>query len=242
MTKLVILAGGKGTRLIEFTKDIPKPMTLIGDLPILLHLMYHYNKFGIKDFIICAGYKKKLIDQFFKKKINKKFKQLISSWNINIVNTGLKTNTGGRIGRIKKYLSKDDYFLLTYGDALSDVNIRTLINFFKKKKKDAVITVVKKKDRYGAVILKNDTIHQFDEKKNFKRINGGYMVLSKKILKYIKNDSDIFEKKVLEKLAKEKKLAGFNHNGFWQCVDNFRDWEHLNELYQSKNIRNIFVK
>lgn len=242
MTKLVILAGGRGTRLLEFTKDLPKPMAIIGDLPILFHIMNYYSKFGVKEYIICAGYKKKIIENFFSKKINKKYKKILTNWNINIVNTGLNTNTGGRVKRVEKYLLKDSHFFLTYGDALSDININKLEKFFLKQNREVAISVVKKKERYGAVISKGNLISKFDEKNNFKKINGGFMVVSSKVFKYLKKDSDVFEKIVLEKLAARKQLSGFNHSGFWQCVDNFRDWEFLNKLYQSKNLKNIFIR
>ena len=240
--KLVILAGGQGTRMEEFTKKIPKPLCTIGDLPMLVHLMFYYSKYGIRDFIICSGFKGRLINKFFTENLSKKIKKNIKNWSIKIVNTGIHTNTGGRIKRISKLVKNEKEFLLTYGDALSNVNIKNLIKYHKKQNKLITITVVKKPERFGKVILKNNTIKKFYEKNNYFLINGGFMVVSTKILKYLKNDNDIFEKKILEAFSRKKKVAGFKHNSFWQCVDNYRDWSFLNKLYKTKKIKNIFLK
>lgn len=238
--KLVILAGGKGSRIKDVSYDAPKPLCNIGDMPMILHLMYYYSKFDIKDFIICAGYKSSIIKNFFKSHIPKKIKQILSKWNVKIINTGLHTQTGGRVLKIKKLLKGDKDFLLTYGDALSDVNINNLIKLHIKKKANVTITVVKKPERYGKVIIAKNKIKKFDEKKNKILINGGFMVVSSKIFKYLKNDNDIFEKKILENLANKSKIYGYLHPGFWQCVDNFRDWDFLNKIYNSNNNKKIF--
>jgi len=241
--KLVILAGGKGVRISEgANKKIPKPLSLIGDYPILLHLMFYYSNYGINEFIICTGYKSELIKNFFKNNLSKNLKKKIKDWKINIINTGINTNTGGRIKKIENYLIKDDFFYLTYGDALSDVNIKKLLEFHLHKKKDITVTVVLKSERFGKVELKNNLIKKFDEKKNKLLINGGFMVVSTKIFKDLKKNTDIFEKKILEKYAKKNNLAGYVHKKFWQCVDNFRDWEFINNLYVKKKIKNVFLK
>jgi len=241
--KLVILAGGKGVRISEgVDKKIPKPLSLVGDYPILLHLMFYYSSFGVNEFIICTGYKSELIKNFFKNNLSKELKKKIKEWKINIVDTGIGTNTGGRIKKIKKYLINNDFFYLTYGDALSDVNIHKLFKFHLKMKKDVTVTTVLKSERYGKVELKNNLIKKFDEKKNKLLINGGFMVISTKVFKDLKKNSDIFEKKILENYAKKKMLAGYMHKNFWQCVDNFRDWEFINNIYKKNKIKKIFMK
>ena len=239
--KLVILAGGKGLRISDVSNNNPKPLCKIGDIPMILHIMFYYSKFGIKDFIICTGYKGYLINKFFKKYVPKKFKKELYEWKIKIVNTGLNTNTGGRVLKIKKNLEKDNNFLLTYGDALSDVDINSLIKLHERKKAYATITVVKKPERYGKVKIINNKIKKFDEKNNNILINGGFMVISSKIFKYLKNNNDIFEKKILENLTYKKKIYGHLHSGFWQCVDNFRDWEFLEKIYKNNKNKKIFL-
>ena len=240
--KLVILAGGKGTRLSEFTKVIPKPLSLVGDFPLIFHLMYYYSHFGIRDFIICSGYKSKLIENFFKEKISLKFKKILKKWNIKIVNTGIYTNTGGRVKRVENLLKNEDNFLLTYGDALSDINIKKLINFHYKSINPATISVVLNKERFGKVLIKKNNLVKFEEKRAITLINGGFMVLSSKIFKILKSDKDILEEKVLEFYSKKKMLNGYLHRGFWQCVDNYRDWEFINQIYKEKKITNVFIK
>jgi len=240
--KLVILAGGQGVRIQEFTQKIPKPLCTIGDMPMLVHLMFYFSKYGVKDFIICSGFKGSLIKKFFNKNLSKKIKKVIKNWSIKIVNTGIHTNTGGRIRRISKLVKNEKEFLLTYGDALSNVNIKNLIKHHKKENKLVTITVVKKPERFGKVVLKNNIIKKFDEKNNFFLINGGFMVVSSKVLKYLKNDKDIFEKKILEVFSKKKEVAGFMHNSFWQCVDNYRDWSFLNKIYKTRKIKKVFLK
>ena len=241
--KLVILAGGKGVRISEgIGKKIPKPLSMIGDHPLLLHIMFYYSNFGVNEFIICTGYKSELIENFFKKKLSKKVKNKIKNWKITIINTGMNTNTGGRIRKIKKHLIEDDFFYLTYGDALSDVNINKLLRFHLNMKKDITVTTVLKSERYGKVELKNNLIKRFDEKKNKLLINGGFMVVSTNIFKHLKKDSDIFEKKILENYAKKNMLAGYMHRKFWQCVDNFRDWEFINNIYKKEKINKIFMR
>ena len=247
--KLVILAGGRGTRLSEETSIKPKPLVEIGGMPIIWHIMKLYSKHGINDFIICLGYKGYLIKEFFSNyslhtsdiTINTKKNKIIThkkdteNWNITLVNTGENTLTGGRILKIKNYV--DDEFCLTYGDGLSDVNIKELIKFHKKHKKNATVTVVKPNARFGSVkIDKNNKISSFMEKNNeqVQWVNGGFFVLNKKIFKYLKNDSTVWEQEPLRKLTAQNQLMAFKHKKFWQPMDTIREKEYLEELYIEK--------
>ena len=241
--KIVILAGGLGTRLAEDTKTIPKPMVKIGKYPILIHIINHYLKYEFKEFYIAAGYKNHIIIKYFKQyKKNglpftcKIFKKKCS---ITIIDTGLKTLTGGRLKRIKKYLKKDETFMFTYGDGVSDVNIKNLLYFHKKNKKIATVTAVHPPARFGEIIIKSNYVSSFSEKPQTKIswINGGFFVANYKIFNFIKGDQDILEKKPLEKLSKLKKLAAFKHHGFWKCMDTIRDRDVLRTIYK----RNKFV-
>lgn len=214
--KVVILAGGLGTRLAEYTKSIPKPMVKVGGLPILHHIILHFKKFGLKSFIIASGYKGKIIKSYFKKKLK--------DLDIKVINTGLNTMTGGRIKRLKRYLNNEN-FLLTYGDGISNVNITKLIKFHKKNKKLATLTAVRPPARFGAIKISRNTVKVFKEKSKIDEgwINGGFFCLSPKIINLIKNDMTFFEKEPLEKLSKKKQLMAFKHEGFWQCIDTKRD-------------------
>jgi glucose-1-phosphate cytidylyltransferase len=226
--KLVILAGGYGTRLSEETVNKPKPLVKIGNKPIIWHIMKFYSYYGIKDFIICLGYKGALLTKELKK-LNLK-----ESWNIKYVKTGLNTMTGGRVKKIKKYILNDDNFCLTYGDGLSDINIKKLINFHNKNKKIATLTAVKYKNPKG--ILSIDFMSKVKKinEKPVEYINGGFFVLSRKIFKYLKNSKTIFEKDCLPKLVKKNELIAFKHNGFWSCMDTIREKKELNRIYKSK--------
>ena len=224
--KCVILAGGKGTRISELSKDIPKPMIKVLGKPIIFRLIMHYCKFGIKEFIIAAGYKKKVLETFFKNKKSKKFK-------IKVIDTGLKTMTGGRIKRLKKYLGNKP-FLLTYGDGLSNINIKKLINFHKKNKKIATLTAVRPPARFGAIKIKGNKIRYFKEKSKLDEgwINGGFFVFENKIFDYLKSDQTYLEREPLQKISKKGELYAFKHNGFWQCMDTLRDKEILEKKVQ----------
>ena len=210
--KVVILAGGLGTRISEYTRNIPKPMIKIKGQPILLRIMKHYYKFGFKDFYIASGYKGKIIKDYFK---NKKF-----NFKVNIIDTGLNTMTGGRVLRLKKIL-KSETFLLTYGDGLSDVNIKKLIRFHKKSKNYVTLTAVRPPARFGAIKLHGNRVKVFKEKSRLDEgwINGGFFVMSPKIFKFIKNDKSYLERQPLESLSKKNKLGAYKHFGFWQCMD-----------------------
>ncbi len=219
--KCVILAGGKGTRISELSKNTPKPMINVLGEPIIVKIMKLYSKYGVKNFIIAAGYKKKIIKKYFKKK---KF----NNWSVKIIDTGLNTMTGGRVKRLKKHIGNET-FMLTYGDGISNVNIKKLLSFHFKNKKIATLTAVRPPARFGAIKLKGNKITYFKEKSKLDEgwINGGFFVLEPKIFDYIKNDRTFFEREPLQKISKIKELYAFKHNGFWQCMDTLRDKELL---------------
>jgi glucose-1-phosphate cytidylyltransferase len=228
--KLVIFAGGLGTRISEESDYIPKPMVKIGKKPILWHIIKYYSVFGFSDFIICGGYKIKVIKKYFKS-YNKKLEK---SWNIQVVNTGMNSNTGERLKRVKKYLNNT--FCLTYGDGLSNINIKKLIHFHKKKKSVATLTTVKPMPHFGKIKFKGDKVTKFYEKDQTKEnwINGGFFVCEKEIFKYLNKKNSIFETHALPALAKRKKLSAYKHKDFWYCMDTLRDKRHLNNLWFSK--------
>ena len=248
--KVVILAGGYGSRISEFTHKVPKPMINIGKYPIIWHLMKIYSHYGFNEFIICLGYKSKVIKEFFinykKKNIyylldTKTGKKIISkskneNWKIHLIDTGKDAMTGGRIKRIE-HLIKENHFCMTYGDGLADININKLVKFHKKNNSLATLTAVRPPERFGIVKLDNKSnVIGFSEKPviSSEYINGGFFVLSKDIFKYLKDDETIFEKKPLQSLSRNKKLKAFKHNGFWQCMDNIREWELLNQIWSKK--------
>ena len=227
--KVVILAGGLGSRLSEYTKILPKPMVKVLGSPIIVRIINHYAKYGFKDFIIAGGYKSKIIENYFKKRLKK--------LRIKVVNTGLKTMTGGRIKRLAKLL-EDERFLLTYGDGLSDVNINNLLKFHQKKKNIVTLTAVRPPARFGGVKISGSKVKYFKEKSSLDEgwINGGFFVIESKFIKYIKNDSTVLERGPLEKICKLNKLGAFKHKGFWQCLDTIRDKVILEQKLKLKNI------
>ena len=228
--KVVLLAGGFGTRLSEYTKTVPKPMIYIGDKPMLLHIMKLYAKYGFKDFYIALGYKGEIIKKFF----NKKF----FDWNINLIETGKNTMTGGRLKRLKKYIGKET-FMMTYGDGLSNINLKKLLKFHKKNKKLVTLTAVRPTARFGALKLKGHHVSYFKEKSRLDEgwINGGFFVMEPEFLKFIKSDNTYLEREPLEQVTKKKQLAAFKHEGFWQCMDTKRDKDKLNMILKSKKIK-----
>jgi glucose-1-phosphate cytidylyltransferase len=236
--KVVILAGGLGTRLSEYTKVIPKPMVKIGPYPILVHIMSHYLKYGFKDFIIAAGYKSNVVKSYFKnfKKTGLEFntKILNKKCTINILDTGLNTLTGGRLKRVEDYLEKNRDFMFTYGDGVSDLNLKKLLNFHKKNKKIITVTAVRPPARFGEILINNNRVVSFKEKPQTTSgwINGGFFVANHKFLSFIRNDKEILEKYPLEKLTKKKQLAAFKHHGFWKCMDVKRDRDELQKIYK----------
>jgi len=228
--KVVLLAGGFGTRLSEYTKTIPKPMIKINGQPMLVHIMKQYARHGFKDFYIALGYKGKIIKNFFNKKS--------LNWNINLIETGKKTMTGGRLKRLKKYLGNKT-FMMTYGDGLSNVNLTKLLKFHKKNKKLVTLTAVRPPARFGALKLKGNNVSHFKEKSKLDEgwINGGFFVMEPEFLKYIKNDNTFLEREPLETVTLKKQLSAFKHTGFWQCMDTKRDKDNLNKILKIKKIK-----
>ena len=222
--KVVILAGGKGSRLSEYTTSIPKPMVKIMGVPILKRIISFYSEYGFKEFIVASGYKSEIIKNYFKK--NK---------NIKVVFTGKNTMTGGRIKRLEKFLKKEN-FLLTYGDGLSDVNINKLIKFHKKNKNIVTLTAARPPARFGGIKLSGNKVKYFKEKSSLDEgwINGGFFVMSPEIFKFLKNDNTVLERQPLEKISKLKKLGAYKHFKNWQCMDTVRDKQLLEELVKKK--------
>ena len=225
--KVVILAGGFGTRISEYTKTIPKPMIGINKKPIIVHIMEHYAKYGFTEFYIALGYKGSIIKRYFKNKIFK--------WNVNLIDTGLKTMTGGRLKRLKKLLGKET-FLMTYGDGLSDINLTELLKFHKRRKKLVTLTAVRPPARFGAIKLTGNNVKTFKEKDKMDEgwINGGFFVIEPEFLNLIKNDQTFLEKEPLEKVSSQNQLVAFKHKGFWQCMDTKRDKDKLEEILKNK--------
>lgn len=223
--KVVILCGGIGSRLAEETKKVPKPMVKIGKLPILVHIIRLYQKFGFKEFILATGYKSKIIKKYFSK-----------DKSVNCVYTGKNTPTGGRLLKLKKLLKFESDFMLTYGDGLSNQNIKRLVKYHLSHKKIATMTVVRPPARFGEVRLKGKRIKLFTEKPqtSYGWINGGFFVFNYRIFNYIKKYSDMLEKKPLEMLSQKKQLMAYKHENFWQCMDTLRDKNLLNKLIKNK--------
>ena len=228
--KVVILAGGFGTRLSEYTKTIPKPMININGKPMLLYIMKLYAKHGFKNFYIALGHRGKIIKKFF----NKKF----FDWNVNLIETGNKTMTGGRLKRLKKYIGHET-FMMTYGDGLSNVNLKKLLKFHKKNKKLVTLTAVRPPARFGVLKLKGHNVNYFKEKSQLDEgwINGGFFVMEPKFLKFIKNDNTYLEREPLEQVTKKKQLVAFKHKGFWQCMDTKRDKDKLEKILKRKKFK-----
>lgn len=222
--KVVILAGGKGTRISEYTKTIPKPMIKIGKKTILEHIIQYYEKFGFKEFIIASGYKSKIIENYFKKKKH-----------IKIINTGLNTLTGLRIKKLEKYLNET--FMLTYGDGLSNINLDKLLKFHKKSKRLATLTSVRPPARFGEIQIKKNLVSKFEEKPQLQKgwINGGFFVFEPGFFKFLSTRKNVMlEREPLQKLVKKKELSAYKHEDFWFCMDNLRDKNVLETLVKFK--------
>ena len=238
--KVVILAGGLGTRLSEYTKTIPKPMVKIGPYPIIIHIIKHYIKYGFNDFILATGYKSYVFKKYFKnfKKAGLEFKTVVmkKKCKINIVDTGKKTLTGGRLRRVKKFLPINENFLFTYGDGVSNVNIDKLVSLHIKRKKLITVTAVRPPARFGEIVINKNSVKSFKEKPQTSKgwINGGFFVANINFLKFIRGDSEILERYPLEKATKLKQLSAYKHFGFWKCMDVKRDREELQKIYKSK--------
>jgi len=223
--KCIILCGGKGSRLAEETKTIPKPMVKIGGTPIVVHIIKYLKYYGFEKIILATGYKSQIIKNYFKKN---KYKNILT------VYTGKESLTGGRLLRLKKHLDKDENFLLTYGDGLTNVNIDKLKKFHYKHKKIATVTAVNPPVRFGELELRNHRVLKFAEKKQISKnwISGGYFIFKKKIFEYLKNDKTILETSPMKKLTDSNNLLAFKHNGFWQCMDTLREKKLLEELWK----------
>jgi len=243
--KVVILAGGFGTRISEESHLRPKPMTEIGGRPILWHIMKMYSQHGINDFIICCGYMGYVIKEYFANyflhmsdvtldmKMNsmKVHRKKAENWRVTLIDTGPKTLTGGRLKRVADYLDPTEPFCFTYGDGVSDINISKLVNYHKSCGKLATITAVEPPNRYGALQINKGIVESFIEKPKGTMINGGFFVLSPKVLNLINDDNVSWEGKPLEKLAKTGELAAYEHHGFWQPMDTLREKNMLQELW-----------
>jgi glucose-1-phosphate cytidylyltransferase len=250
--KVVILAGGFGTRISEESHLRPKPMVEIGDMPILWHIMKTYSHYGYNDFVICCGYKAYVIKEYFadyylhnsditfdfsddnKMVVHNNFAE---PWRVTLVDTGLNTMTGGRVKRIQRYIG-DEPFMLTYGDGVSDIDIPKLVEFHKSHGKIATLTAINVGQRFGVLdIDESNTIKSFREKSNNDggMINAGFMVLEPKIFEFIDGDATVFEKAPLETVAGMGELKSFKHDGFWQCMDTQRDKEQLEKMWDTGN-------
>ena len=249
--KVVILAGGYGIRLAEYTALMPKPMVQIGNKPILEHIMMTYSKFGFKDFYLALGYKGNIIKDYFYKYqiVNSDFQVDLSDgsikpyykyspdWKISLIDTGIDSMTGGRLLRLREFI-EDDTFLMTYGDAVSDVNIEKILEFHKSHGKLVTITAVRPPARFGEMEINiNKEVVSFAEKPQIREgwINGGFFVFEPSFLDYLDDDLTVLEKKPLEIAAKNNQLMAFYHEGFWQCMDTKRDKDFLDNMIKAKN-------
>lgn len=248
--KAIILAGGLGTRLSEETSLKPKPMVEIGGRPILWHIMKLYSHYGVNDFVICLGYKGHLIKEYFlnyhlhmcdmtigiKENTFKYHNNYAEPWNVTLVDTGQTTMTGGRLKKIAPYIKEEDSFCLTYGDGVADVNIAAAVDFHNKHGKLATLTAVQPPERFGILDFEGDeTVRSFKEKVQHKNVfvNGGFFVLSPKVLDYIDDETTSWEKEPLETLASEGELKAYKHHGYWQCMDTLRDRTNLESLWKA---------
>jgi glucose-1-phosphate cytidylyltransferase len=247
--KAVILAGGLGTRLSEETTMRPKPMVEIGGKPILWHILKMYSHHGITDFIICCGYKGYVIKEYFANYFlhtsDVTFDMQANSmhvhqrraepWKVTLVDTGDESMTGGRLGRVASYVKDEEAFCFTYGDGVGDIDISASINFHRSHGKWATLTAAYSPGRFGAIEIHQKQIMSFQEKPkgDGAMINGGFFVLSPKVLKYIKDDKTVWEQEPLKALAKDQQLMAYEHHGFWQPMDTLRDKQHLEDLWVS---------
>ena len=222
--KVILLAGGFGSRLSEYTDNIPKPMVEIGGKPMLFHIMDLYAKYGHTNFFIALGYKGNIIKKYFSK--------ISKSWSINLIDTGEETMTGGRVKRLQKLIGNETC-MLTYGDGLADINLDSLLNFHKKHGKLVTVSAVRPPARFGAIKLNGDRVTSFKEKSYLGEgwINGGFFVIEPGFFDFINGDNTYLERAPLEKAAHKGELFAYKHNGFWQCMDTKRDKENLEEIY-----------
>ena len=246
--KVIILAGGFGTRLSEYTDVIPKPMAKIGDKPILWHIMKIFEHHALNDFVLALGYKNEIIKEYFSKYslLNSDFSIDLKSgnmemhqvqsedWNVTLVDTGLDTMTGGRIKRLKDFVGNQT-FMVTYGDGVGNIDIKNLIKFHKSHKTLATVTAVRHQARFGELEIVDDCVKSFKEKPQLDQgwINGGFFVLEPEVFDLISDDSVMFERQPLEELSTEENLMAYKHHGFWKCMDTKRDLEILNDLWNT---------
>ncbi len=246
--KVGILAGGMGTRMGEETERRPKPMVEVGSLPILWHIMKHYESFGLSDFAVALGYKGEVIKRFFVDRCHldgdlsidmrtggiARTNGAAPRWRVDLVETGLRTGTGGRIKRLLNHFGPESCFV-TWGDGVSNVDIHKLLKFHKSHGKLATLTAVRPPARFGHIQLNNDAVTEFSEKNQTKEgwINGAFFVLEPGVADYIAGDETMFEREPLEKLAQDGQLAAYKHEGFWQCMDTLRDKKLLERLWTS---------
>lgn len=226
--KAVILAGGQGTRIREETHNKPKPMIEIGGKPILWHIMKRYSTYGINEFVICSGYLGHVIENYFKK--------IDTHWEVNVVNTGNDTMTGGRLKRIEKYIGNET-FCFTYGDSLNNANIANIIKLHKDEKKMATVTACHPPEKYGILKIENNIVTSFEEKPERRNewVNAGYFVLEPKIFELIQNDSTIWEKEPIKQLVSTNQLSAFKHEGFYKSMDTINDRNYLEKLWNENN-------
>lgn len=225
--KVIILAGGFGTRFGKMTMTKPKPMIKIGKYPILFHIIKYFESYGFNEFFIALGYKGKIIKDYFKDLKNKNLK-------IHLVETGLKTMTGGRLKKFEKLIS-DENFILTYGDGLSNINLKKLVDFHKKHKKISTVTAVHPPGRFGNLDIKKNFVTSFNEKHQLTEswINGGFFVFKKEVFEYLKSSSTVLELDPMKNLSKKKQLMAYKHDGFWQCMDTLREKVYLEKLWRN---------
>ena len=222
--KVILLAGGFGTRLSEYTDTMPKPMVQIGNKPILWHIMNFYAQYNHKNFYVALGYKGEVIREYFSK--------ISEKWNINLIDTGQKTMTGGRVKRLQKFIGKETC-MLTYGDGLADINLNTLLTFHKSHGKLVTVSAVRPPARFGAIKLKGDQVVSFKEKSHLSEgwINGGFFIIEPEFFNFIDGDDTYLEREPLETAATKGELVAYKHEGFWQCMDTKRDLDNLEEIY-----------
>ncbi len=249
--KVVILCGGKGTRMRDMTEFIPKPLVPIGGKPVIWHIMKLYSSFGFKEFILCLGYKGSMIKEYFRHSdwmnndftIDRTSKEMkltthgndLEDWKITFVDTGQDTMTGGRIKRIEKFIGEGE-FMVTYGDGLADVDVRKLLEVHRKMGRIATLTAVHPMSQFGVLEHENGLVKTFKEKPRLDGIiNGGFFVFNRKIFSYLIDDSTILEEEPLKRLTRDGQLAMYEHTDFWKCMDTPKDAEELNKLWDSGN-------
>ena len=246
--KVVILAGGFGTRLSEETEKTPKPLVEVGENPIIWHIMKHYEHYGLSDIIVALGYKGEAIKKYFMDYLNYRCnmridfskaevnvqERSVEQWKLELVDTGLNTLTGGRVKRLQPWL-REKTFMLTYGDGVSDINLRDLLELHRSQGRIGTVSAVRPPARFGGLVIDENIVVEFTEKPQIGEgwINGGFMVFEPEVFDYLEGDDTILESHCLEKMAEDGQLTAYPHNGFWQCIDTLRDLQLLNSLWNS---------